>query len=203
MNKGSITAKLIDIVRHLSFQTNAKPKLVSTCEIYGMWAPPETKGNCKRYDFKLIVAIENRSENTAYSVRIQRILLKDKRVFLLTEEDTGQPVTISKGSTHPFKYNFSVWLPISQNKFSSTTRLDELKRSIEFALVFEDAEGERYERIQGLHFRKGSLLAAVSMSGLRKNGENTTVRENTRSDAQFPSVSDRKFSSTRYKYLRS
>jgi|GEM_PF-5586418 len=203
MSKKSITAKLIDIVRHLSFQTNAKPKLVSTCEIYGMWAPPETMGNCKRYDFKLIVAIENRSENTAYSVRIQRILLKDKRVFLLTEEDTGQPVTISEGSTHPFKYNFSVWLPISQNKFSSTTRLDELKKSIEFALVFEDAEGQRYERIQGLHFRKGSLLAAVSMGNLRKNGENTTVNESVRSDPQFPSVSDRKFSSTRYKYLQS
>src|SRR5690606_21385947 len=135
------TAKLIDMVRQLSFQTNAKPKLLSSCEIYGMCAPPQTKGNSKRYDFKLMVAIENKSENTAYSVRIQHILLKDKRVFMLTEEDTDQPVTISEGSTHSFKYNFSVWLPINQNKFSSTTRLDELKKNIEFVLVFEDAEG--------------------------------------------------------------
>lgn len=200
MNKESITAKLIDIVRHLSFQSNAKPRLISSCEIYGMWAPPETKGNCKRYDFKLIVSIENRSENPAYSVRIQQLLMKDKRVFKLTEENTGQPLTISEGSTHSFKYNFSVWLPISQNKLSSTTRLDELKKDIEFALIFEDAEGERYEKIQGLHFRKGSLLAAASMNSLRKNA---TVGENTSSDASFPSVSDGKFSSTRYKYLRS
>jgi len=202
MNKELITAKLIDLVRHLSFQTNTKPKLVSSCEIYGMWAPPETEGNCKRYDFKLIVAIEDKSENTAYSVRVQHLLMKDKRVFKLTEEDTGQPVTISEGGTHSFKYNFSVWLPISQNKFSSTTRLDELKKNIEFALVFEDAEGERYEKIQGLHFRKGSLLAAVSMSNLRKNGESKSVAEKTGSDASFPSVSEGKFSSTRYKYLR-
>lgn len=203
MNKELITAKLIDIVRHFSFQNNAKPRLVSSCEIYGMWAPPETKGNCKRYDFKLIVAIENRSENIAYAVRIQHLSMKDKRVFSLSEEDTGQPVTISEGCTHGFQYNFSAWLPISQNKFSSTTRLDELKKNIEFALIFEDAEGERYERVQGLHFRKGSLLAAVSMSSLRKSGESTAVGEKTGSDASFPSVSDGKFSSTRYKYLRS
>src|SRR5690606_16407693 len=137
MKRESITAKLIDMVRQLSFQNNVKPKLVSSCEIYGMWAPPETKGNYKRYDFKLIVSIENRSENIAYSVRIQHLLMKDKRVFKLIEEDTGQPVTISDGGTHSFKYSFSVWLPISQNKFSSTTRLDELKKNIEFALVFE------------------------------------------------------------------
>lgn len=201
MKRESITTKLMDIVRLLSFQTNVRPKLLSSCEIYGMWAPPETKGNCKRYDFKLVIAIENKSMHTAYSVRIQHILLKDKRVFNLTEEDTDQPVTISEGSTHSFKYNFSVWLPISQNKFSSTTRLDELKKNIEFALVFEDAAGKRYERVQGLHFRKGSLFAAVSMSNLKKSGENTAGGKS--GGTSFPSVTQGKFSSTRYKYLRS
>jgi len=190
------------MVRHLSFQTNSRPKLVSSCEIYGMWAPPEIKENCKRYDFKLIVAVENKSENTAYSVRIQHLLMKDKRVFNLSEEDTGQPVTISEGSTHSFQYNFSIWLPISQNNFSSTTRLDELKKNIDFVLIFEDAEGERYERIQGLHFRKGSLLAAVSMKNLKKREENTTIETTTHSDAGFSSAAETKFSSTRYKYLR-
>ncbi|HTN00111.1 MAG TPA: hypothetical protein VL088_15245, partial [Pedobacter sp.] len=86
MKRESITTKLMDIVRQLSFQTSVRPKLQSSCEIYGMWAPPETKGNCKRYDFKLVIAIENKSMHTAYSVRIQHILLKDKRVFNLTEE---------------------------------------------------------------------------------------------------------------------
>jgi hypothetical protein len=191
MKTESIIAKLNHLVRQLSFQNNARPRLESSCEIYGMWAPPETKGNCKRYDFKIVVAIENKCEKTAYGVRIQQLLLKDKRVFMLTEEDTGQPATISAGNTHGFQYSFSVWLPISQNKFSSTTRLDELKKSIEFVLVFEDAEGIKYKKIQGLHFRKGSLLAAVS-----------NVRENASSKTHFPSLPDKKLSSTRYKYLR-
>lgn len=186
MNKQLITLRIIDIARQLGFQINTKPKLVSTCNTYGMWAPPEFKGNFKRYDFKLIFSMENRSKCTAYSVRVQHLLMKDKRVFDLIEEDTGQPVTIAGGEIHDFKYNFSVWLPISENKFSSTTRLDELKNSIEFVLVFEDAEGKRYENIRGLHFRKGNMLKAVSGA-----------------DTSFSPLSNSKFSSTRYKYLRS
>jgi|GEM_PF-5811705 len=130
----------------LLFSFLKKPRIVPSAKANGSWAGGIENG-LRRYDYRLTISLQNRSDQDAFEVRIPAIQLLDKRASNPVMLEDYLPKIVKSGETEIFEYEFSILLPVDEPTVQNAQeRFDEIQNKLSLSLAFENKRGKLHRK---------------------------------------------------------